>query len=342
MKKPKSYLHVKTYSRKGKWYRYFRHRSLGKDIRLPVDLESREGREAYDACMRMIENRPSLPLKTGSLGLLIKLYMASPEYAAKKPNTRRQYDLFLTELNDKYGDLPVSTLPRSWVIQMRDARAHKPRTANYMISVISILMQFAYDREWRQDNPALKVKRLKEGSGSDEWSLLHLQKIRRVAPPEFLYVIASLVFCGQRQGDVIRFVWSKVKGNMIEIKHRKTGKEAYIPIHPIWKIIIDSMPKTGVLMHTQPSGKPWTEDRLQKLCKKYVKEAGIQEKITLHGLSKTAIGALADAGCTEEEIEAVTGKSSQMIKRYLLKHKKRKLAYNAGKKMSNVTSIGKR
>ena len=145
MKKPKSHKYTHLYrDSRGKWRRQFRHKDVAKKIPLPLDLENRGGREAYDACMRQIETPTApAPLKTGSLALLIKLYKSSPEFTTKAASTRRQYDLFLTELSDKFGDLPVASMPRAWIIQMRDLRADKPRTANYMLSIISLLMTYA-------------------------------------------------------------------------------------------------------------------------------------------------------------------------------------------------------
>lgn len=341
MKKPKPYKHVKTYKVKGRWYRYFRHPKIEGKIKLPLDLESREGREAYDTCMRMIEDRPNEPLRQGSVGMLISLYKKSPEFKSKAPETRRQYDLFLARIDKVFRHVPVAGISRGIVLGIRNKMADTPRAANYMIQVISVLMSFAIDHEWRTDNPAMRIKKLETGTGSEPWTLLHLQKIRRVADPDFLRVVAALLFTGMRQGDAIRFATADVtkalNSGVFKVVHRKTGKEAWPSVHPVWRRIIQNSPVRGPLLLTQPDGRPWNENRLQKLCRKYVVAAGIEEKITLHGLGKTAIGALADAGCTEEEIEAATGKSPAMIKRYIAKTIKKKRAQKSGQKLAKAT-----
>lgn len=332
---------MKTYRVKGKWYRYFRHPKIDGRIKLPLDLECAEGRDAYDRCMRMIEDRVDAPLEDGTVGMLIKLYKASPEYKAKAADTRRQYDIFLSRFENLYRDDPVRDVTRGLVIAIRDKMAETPRAANYMVQVISVLMSFALDLEWIQNNPATRIKKLATGTGSVPWSLLHLQKLRRVADDDFMRVVAALLFTGMRQGDAIRLPTAEVSralnSGVFKVVHRKTGKEAYPAVHPLWRLVIKNSPVRGPLLLTQADGKPWTENKLQKVCRKYVLAAGIKEKVTLHGLGKTAIGALADAGCTEEEIEAATGKSPQMIKRYIRDTNKRKRARRAAEKRAKAT-----
>jgi hypothetical protein len=45
-----------------------------------------------------------------------------------------------------------------------------------------------------------------------------------------------------------------------------------------------------------------------------------------HGLPKSAVCFLLEAGCTEEEVEAITRQSREMIRHYALEMKRHKLA----------------
>ena len=67
-----------------------------------------------------------------------------------------------------------------------------------------------------------------------------------------------------------------------------------------------------------------------------IEAAGLPEDCVLHGLRKTAARRLADAGCSEEEIKAVTGHTtSRMVAHYTKAADKRKRASAAILKLEN-------
>src|SRR5690606_24055442 len=58
-----------------------------------------------------------------------------------------------------------------------------------------------------------------------------------------------------------------------------------------------------------------------------IDDAGLPDDCVLHGLRKAAARSLADAGCTEEEIKAITGHvSSRMVSHYTKTAEKKKRA----------------
>jgi integrase len=64
----------------------------------------------------------------------------------------------------------------------------------------------------------------------------------------------------------------------------------------------------------------------------------LPDDCVLHGLRKTAARKLADAGCSEEEIKAITGHaSSRMVAQYTKNADKRKRASAAIHKLENAT-----
>ena len=67
-------------------------------------------------------------------------------------------------------------------------------------------------------------------------------------------------------------------------------------------------------------------------------EAGLPEDCVLHGLRKTAARDLADAGCSEEEIKAITGHAtSQMVSHYVKTVEKKERATAAIRKLERNT-----
>ncbi len=326
--------HVKSYKRNGKWYHYFRHAMLPHAIRLPSDHTSADFVDAYAQCLKAVEQEKTAlqPPLVKSLKHLISLYRASPDFKEKSERTQKDYEIHLKFLEDNFADRPVATMPRAFVIGLRDKLSATPRRANYVVQVISILMSFCVDLGWRTDHPALRIKKLRMGDGYKPWELLDIQKVRRVAYDELNSVIAAALFTGLRQGDVVRLTWADIRGNVIRVKPNKTkhstGIELFIPIHPLFRKILDTIPRTSVVIFTTRQGRPWGQRWLKEEITRVVRQAGLSG-LSYHGLRKTACGALADAGCTREEIKSITGQSDAMISYYIERTKRKRRAQAA-------------
>lgn len=344
MKKPEKYRYTTAYKdRHGKWRRQGNHTLIEGRPPLPLDLSTGDGAEQYSKWLKRVESAKAgiTPLTPGSLSELIDFYKRQPEFQSLKPVTRRVYNRYLLSLDEDFGDLKVSGLTTPSVVAIRDLYKSKPRTANGYLQTLSILMGQAMLRGQRSDNPVLAVPKLKQGDGSRPWTLLDLQRIRRVASKEFLWVVATLLFSGQRQGDAIQMVRSRFKGGMYELVQNKRGKRVYIPVHPLWAKIMADMPQDNVLLLTTIKGQPWKLDHLRSVASRYIKEANLDalapgQKISLHGLRKTAIGVFAEMGLTRDEIISITGQSSGIVDEYLARYNKKKISRNAGAKMLNL------
>ena len=90
----------------------------------------------------------------------------------------------------------------------------------------------------------------------------------------------------------------------------------WIPIFPEFRRIIDKS-QTGQLVFLQTAfGQPFTENGFDNRFRKWCDEAGLRG-LSVHGLRKTAAAVLAENGCTEHEIMAITGHStSKEVQRY--------------------------
>jgi integrase len=94
--------------------------------------------------------------------------------------------------------------------------------------------------------------------------------------------------------------------------------------------VLDKTPKDGVLIVVGQKG-GFTESGFRasffKLLRKLHGEGKVGAGLTFHGLRHTAATALADAGCDDRDIMAVTGHSTAaMVRRYTEKADRRKRA----------------
>ena len=209
MTEPKPYRYTTAYpDRHGKWRRQGNYSKIKARPPLPLDLTTPDGAEAYATWLKRIEDvkKGETPLTAGTLSELISFYKQAREYKKLKQVTRRVYDRYLLSLDNDFGTLKVSSFTAKAALAIRNMHQDKPRTANGFLQVLSILMGQAILRNQRTDNPVTAVPKLEEGDGSRPWTLLDIQRIRRVASKEFLWVVAALLFSGQRQGDAVKWL----------------------------------------------------------------------------------------------------------------------------------------
>ena len=74
---------------------------------------------------------------------------------------------------------------------------------------------------------------------------------------------------------------------------------------------------------------PSAEEREIAAAMKHLRE----HRIVFHGLRKNAVNMLLEVGCTEDEVGAIVGMSSAMVRHYAKEVRKHHLAINAMKKL---------
>jgi hypothetical protein len=131
--------------------------------------------EAYRGIHERFQQPPAAPArpatKAGTMAHLIETYRAAPEFKQRSAKTQKDYGRYLDVLKKEHGHRSMAKLPRDAVFAIRDAYQETPRTANYIVSVLRLLLSFAEDRKqtfglppnWI--NPARRPKNLETGDG---------------------------------------------------------------------------------------------------------------------------------------------------------------------------------
>ncbi len=143
---------------------------------------------------------------------------------------------------------------------------------------------------------------------------------------------ALALYTGQRQGDVIEMTWAAVKGGIVEVRQEKTGRLLAIPAHQSLLAVLAEVPRSSVRILTSTRGTPWTKDGFRASWQKALNGplAPIREtKLVFHGLRKSSVVTLLEAGCSDAEVAAITGQSRQMVEHYGRQVNQRKLAASA-------------
>jgi integrase len=312
--------------RHGKPRFYFR-RSGFKKVALPGLPWSPGFMAAYEAALA---GQPleigSARVKPGTVRALSVSYFNSIAFRSLKPSTQSVYRNIIERLceqldknGSKLGDKRASTLRREHVVKLMAARAEKPESANALRKVFRAMMKHAVEIGLRADDPTRDVKAIRvRSNGYHSWTDAEIDQFEtkhslgtraRLAP-------ALLLYTGQRRSDVVVMGRQHIRDGLLFIRQMKTGTELAIPVDPTLDRIIADTPTEHLTFLTTAFGRPFTAAGFGNWFRDKCNAAGLPH-CSAHGLRKAAARRLAEAGCTEHEIGAITGHASlREITRY--------------------------
>ncbi|MBT3071856.1 hypothetical protein KKP04_13370 [Rhodomicrobium sp. Az07] len=174
--------------------------------------------------------------------------------------TRSERERHLAKIEAAWGDLVVSGLEARHVLKLRDQYAATPGEANNVVRSLSSLMSWSIRRGWRTYNPCAKVRMLRIGEGYAPWSWEDIERFRTHARADLWWAAALALYSGQRQGDVLKMLWSDIQDGLLAVTQGKTGKKLWIPVHANLSALLGEMPKGSVQILTNSGGTPWTAD----------------------------------------------------------------------------------
>lgn len=339
--------------------RYWYYRREGRRIRIHGDYGTPEFLKNYDEIHAKFEAKKRGPAGVipGSIRAVIISYKNSPEYKTEiEPSTRSDYLRYLNLLEEKFGDMSVPAMKRSHVKKIRDKFSDTPRTANYILQVISILMEHAIDEEIRETNPTHKVKRLKGGEGHRAWDEKEIAKFRNRWP---LGTFERTAFelglnTGQRGQDLIKIERDHIESGIISVKQLKTSERVWVPISNDMRVALDAWfaHQETWIKKRESQAKPrpvpidvklmvLTGDRGRRVKVDYFRHRmiaasrsveGLSQGLadggtTTHGLRYAAATRLYELGVSLDDIAAITGhETAAMVKKYAKNKRAAKLA----------------
>lgn len=314
---------------------YYYHRATG------MRLRGEPGSPEFMASFAEAEKKP-LRDATGTLSGLISAFQNSAEWNKLADSTRREYTRMLVKAEAEYGSAPFEALEdrefRADVLEWRDKHAKQsPREADHRISAMARVLAWAADRGRLRVNVLSDVRRVYHADRSEQiWLPEHIETFNAVAPIELQQALMLALHTGQRQGDLIKLTWQAYDGQAITLRQGKTKVRVRVPCTVALRETLDEMKKAGrqAVILTTSTGRPWKGQNFQHRWKYYMNLAEI-EGLHFHDLRGTAVTMLSEAGCTHQEVAAITGHSlrhvGQIIDRYL--SRTRELAENAIVKM---------
>ena len=332
-------LHVHAVKARGKEYYYYHpYRGTsreGQRVSLPGDPFDARGipNAAWWEAYRCVAGEIETGLKPGSFSALIYQYKESPEWVALAPQTRADWSRYLSWIEHAWGSLLVLTLEPRHVLKLRDKYAETPASANNLLRCLSALMSWSIPRGWRQTNPCTHVKKLKGGEAYPPWDTGDIEHFKAHARPDLWQAAALALYSGQRLGDVLKMRWDDIEEGLIAVTQTKTKKKLWVPMHAQLRPLLSDMPRLSVTILTNTKGLPWTAMGFRASWAAELHRPDMrvlrEKSRVFHGLRKSAVVFLLEAGCTDAEVAAVTGQSRQMVEHYSRQVNQKKLAARA-------------
>jgi integrase len=279
-----------------------------------------------------------------TVGTVIAEYKRSPEYRGLAASTKRGYERIFDEIlclkkgADKrasYENIPIAAIKRRHILGERDRLQDTPGTANKAMQVWSVILSFAVDREYIDFNPAHGVKYLKGGEYG-RWSDEAISYALDTVNENLRRAIILALYTGQRASDVVRMSWRDYDGASIRVRQQKTGEPLVIPVHEELKAELDTWEKVATTILVDGWGKPYKLASFHSIMSVELRSHQGLNGCVFHGLRKTAAAKLAEAGCSANEIAAVTGhRTLQMIVHYTREAEQARMARAAITRLEN-------
>ena len=323
-------------------------RRNGKKTRLPGPVGSPDFLAAYKAALSGDAVTQPKPKPVGhvlpsSVRRLCVGYFKSAMFRRLDPRTqsvrRGILERFCQNHND--GEKPYALLQPKHILKRRDEMMDRPEAANGMVKALRQLFKFAILYEDYDRNPAAEVEYFDSRSdGFHAWTPEEIAQFEATHPigSKARLTLALALYTGQRRADVVQFGKQHVRDGWLVFTQNKNRNRKpirlEIPIIPELQRIIDASPIGNLTFLTTAFGRPFTSNGFGNRFRKWCDEAGLQH-CSIHGLRKAAASRLAELGCSEYEIMAITGHTtSKEVTRYTRAARQKVRAESALKRLT--------
>lgn len=275
----------------------------------------------------------------GSVGAMIEAFLAAPEFTGLAAKTQRDYRHALDTLR-ALAPFPARAILRADVLKLRNKVQTRsgPRAADLFVAVARRCFGVGADLGFVERSPVERVARLAVPESYAPWPREVRDAFEASGPPPHLLTAYMLaLWTAARIGDVVTLGRQHDDGTALTYRPAKTrrssGVESYVPVFSALRRHIETLPAGRMLYVARADGAPCRSDTLAKELRAHLAGLGI-EGYSFHGLKHTTGDALADAGASTHEIQAILNHTTlQMAERYTRRADRRGLAVSGMAKL---------
>ncbi len=252
----------------------------------------------------------------GTFAALAGRYFASPMFLSKAANTQRNYRRSLGVFLAKHGSKRTATLEAPHVEAIIGGMADRPGNAIELLRCLNVLLNYGVRMGLAKHNPAARCTAFRS-SALHTWTEAELETFEARWPvgTRQRLAFALLLYTGQRSSDVYCLRWPSARG--FELTQKKTSQPMVIPVHPELVRVLAATKREHAVVLASTLGKAYTHDSFRALIRSAIRDAGLPDRCTPHGLRKAMARRLAEGDATARQIMAVTGhKTLSEVERY--------------------------
>ena len=216
--------------------------------------------------------------------------------------------------------MPVTAITKKalkiWYRERREASG-LANSRNWF-AALRRLLGFACSEDWISENPALKMKITAPFSRERVWTEEERDTFIAAASaqgkPSMALAVLLGWWLGQRPADLRTLSWTAYDGRTIELRQAKTGKALGIPASAELRAALGTTERTAVqIVVSETTRRPYQESAFQHLFAEIRDKAGLPDDLQVRDLRRTLATALGRAGCTDDQIRAVTGHQTRAM-----------------------------
>lgn len=319
------------------WVPYFRvtWTEGGKQREKNVKLDWRGNAELLDTlywqCKAGKHEKQSRPVQYSWKNLIIA-WRSDPRIQMKlSDGTKRSYRRDMDRIMEKNAEKDVRKTTRQAVRAAHSALSETPRKADKYLQTISLLWNYGADHlDWPiGPNPAKGIAHFGKQREFEPWPEWMIEKLTEA--PQNVQTAAQLILgTGQRPNAAIRMRRDQFRGEWMEVLDEK-GNQAFETFCPQeLRDYVKALPVNGTHVLSKNLTQALGYDAIEKAFRAWRTSLGPKAKpYVLHGLRKLAIIRLAEAGCSDAQIQAVTGQSAEMVAYYRKRASRKALSKSA-------------
>jgi integrase len=310
-------------------------------VRLSGLPGSAEFNRAYEAAL----DGPPLAVgagrnKAGSTSAAIAAYYISLDFRSLAAGTQAARRSILERcFRAPHGDKPLALLPQKFIAHVLSTM--KPHAAHNWLKAIRALLQFAVAQGFcpADVTQGLKLPSVKsDGFYTLSESDIAAFEAHHAIGTKPRLAFALLLYTAQRRGDVLRMGRQHIRDGVLTVRQDKTGTVLAIPVHTDLQAILDATPSEHLTFLTTDRGEPYGGPNFSNRFREWCDAAGLPKQCSAHGLRKAACRRLAEAGCSANEIAAISGHASlREVERYTRAVDQARMARNAMARTKNET-----
>ncbi|WP_374015264.1 hypothetical protein [Phaeobacter sp. A36a-5a] len=239
--------------------------------------------------------------------------------------TKKSYNREFEKILEKNADKPMSSTTKSAIRKKHNSMSAKPRAADWMLQAVSILWNYAKNKlDWPLgDNPVQGVDKYGAQRSFLAWPDWLLDALSNA--PDDVRIGGELILgTGQRPAAAIKMLRSSFNGEWVTVVDEKGNEtfDIYCPVR--LRMVVESLDEGPRHVLSKTDVAPRSYDEIEKSFRSWrstltelaATHDDDAKRYSLHGLRKRACVELAEAGCSDAEIQAVTGQSLETVAKY--------------------------